>query len=276
MLHHRCTIVIIAIFLFLLAGCAPQARQESSMLPRGQWTLIFVDEFTGSETDLDEMWEFQNGPSGHILCSRWRENAAVSGGTLTLNARKEKRRGQEWTAASMWTKRKFKYGYFECRYRYAKATGTNNSFWLMTRDLPKDAPGRFEIDINEGHYPNEINSSIHNWSGKHWAKGKNKKIDGADLGEQFHTYGLMWSKAELVWYFDGVEIRREENTICHREAPVWLSLAIFKWAGPVTDAIDGTSMEVDYIRVYQTEGTGPDNPDADEQEFGPAAARPAF
>jgi hypothetical protein len=32
---------------------------------------------------------------------------------------------------------------------------------------------------------------------------------------------------------------------------VWLSLAIIKWAGEVTDAIDGTVMEVDYVRVYE-------------------------
>jgi len=44
---------------------------------------------------------------------------------------------------------------------------------------------------------------------------------------------------------------RENAICCHRAAPVWLSLAIMKWAGPVTDAIDGTSMDVDYVRVYR-------------------------
>jgi hypothetical protein len=32
---------------------------------------------------------------------------------------------------------------------------------------------------------------------------------------------------------------------------VLLSSAIIKWAGPVTDQIEGTAMEVDYVRVYQ-------------------------
>ncbi len=240
----------------LLAGLAARAEEPASILPAGDWKLVFEDRFDGSDKELERNWEFQNGPSGHILCSRWRENAELADGLLKLRAKKEKRGGQEWTAASTWTRRKFKYGYFECRYRYAQATGTNNSFWLMTRDLPRDAPGRFEIDINEGHVPNEINMNIHNWSGKHWSKAKHTKIEGVDLSKTMHVYGLLWTKEELVWYFDGKELRREKNTICHGAAPVWLSLAIIKWAGPVTDAIDGVSMDVDYVRVYGDGGLG--------------------
>lgn len=41
---------------------------------------MFQDEFSGSNEDLDKAWDFQNGPSGHILCSRWRENADVVAG----------------------------------------------------------------------------------------------------------------------------------------------------------------------------------------------------
>jgi beta-glucanase (GH16 family) len=257
----RQKIALLAV-VFLFVGVGVRAEESESMLPTGKWKLVFQDEFAGTNKAIDKTWEFQNGPSGHILCSRWRENAVVSNGVLTLKAKKEKRGGQEWTAASMWTKQKFKYGYFECRYKYAKAKGTNNSFWLMTRDIPKDAAGRFEIDINEGHYPDRINMNIHNWSGEHWAKSKHMTVDGANLADAFHTYGLEWNKDELIWYFDGKEIRREKNTICHGESPVWLSLAIIKWAGPVTDAIDGTSMDVDYVRVYQRDESGPNKPDS--------------
>jgi len=238
------------------------ASEQISHLPPGAWKLVFHDDFTGPEEALDPTWEFQNGPNGHILCSRWRDNAVICNGVLKLNAKKEQRGGQEWTAASLWTKRKFKYGYFECRYKYARATGTNNSFWLMTRDLPEDAPGRFEVDINEGNYPDILNMNIHNWSGEHWDKHKSTTVDGANLADEFHTYGFEWNKDELIWYFDGKEIRREGNTICHGESPVWLSLAIMQWAGPVTDVIDGTSMEVDYVRVFQIDEPEHNRPDA--------------
>ena len=121
----------------------------------------------------------------------------------------------------------------------------------MPRDVPADEPGRFEIDINEGHFPNKVNTNLHNWSGEHTMNPKHMTIEGANLAEEFHLYGLQWTENELIWYYDGKEIRREENTLCHSDAPVLLSLAIIDWAGPVTDAIDGTAMEVDFVRVYQ-------------------------
>lgn len=219
--------------------------------PKGaEWELVFSDEFNGITGDLNRNWDFQNGPSGHIVCSRWRENVIAENGFCRILNKKEERGGQDWTSGCMWTKQKFKYGYFECRYRYGAATGLNNSFWIMNRLRP-GAPGRFELDINEGHWPNIVNTNIHNWSGEHWFKSRQSKANGLNLSDEFHIYGFQWSEKELVWYFDGHEIRREANTIAHRPAPVWLSSAIMKWAGEVTDKIDGTAMEVDYVRVYQ-------------------------
>lgn len=403
---------------------ADEPSPEKMAGPPGDgWKLVFEESFDGADEDLDARWDFQNGPSGHILSSRWRDNVKLEDGILKMIARKEERAGQDWTAASLWTKREFQYGYFECRYRYAPVAGTNNSFWLMSK-APRTQPGRFEIDINEGHYPYEVNMNLHQHSGKHWAKGgrwyyygsgpahtrddagwnfvlgkpvttsrlrlvspdsdivrimewrvfppsekgypsvfpnpkeaqpdvgnlaagatieassaleprygPERAIDGelstasrwvsgrdderrvltlsfgepreigciqlvsgwqngdqwegivnefrceywdgagwkpvpgvkstalpepprdpeapADLGHSFHVYGLEWNEKELIYYFDGREIRRIENEICHGPSPIWLSLAIIRWAGPVTDAIDGKSMDVDWVRVWQ-------------------------
>ena len=126
----------IAILLALTAHvpAVSAAPAPASLLPGGpsKWILKWSEEFDGLDANLDERWNSQNGPSGHILCSRWRENAKVNDGTLRLINKKEKRGGQDWTSGSITTKEKFLYGYFECRYRYAAAEGTNNSFWLMT------------------------------------------------------------------------------------------------------------------------------------------------
>jgi len=76
-----------------------------------------------------------------------------------------------------------------------------------------------------------------------------------DLSAGFHTYAVEWNDKELVFFFDGKEVDRRANDLCHWEAPVYLSLAIARFAGQVTDAIDGTVMEVDYVKVWQ-EKTG--------------------
>ena len=56
-------------------------------------------------------------------------------------------------------------------------------------------------------------------------------------------------KWELVWSdeFDGPDAELEGKW----KSPVWLSLAVIPWAGRITDAIDGTAMEVDYVRIYR-------------------------
>lgn len=243
-----------------LLSSAPVHAQQTPKLPvEGDWKLTWSAEFDGDKTSWDTDWESQNSASTHILSSRWRENVEVKDGTLRLLNRKEKRGGNDWTSGSIWTKREFQYGYFECRYRYGAATGLNNSFWLMTRGAEEE-PGRFEIDVNEGHFPNEVNTNTHRWSGKHIANPKkfvmdtpNEKGETPNFSRDYITVGLLWTEKELVWFFNGREIRREPNTFCHRPSPVWLSSAVFRWAGEVTDKIDGTQMEVDYVRVYSKE-----------------------
>ena len=74
------------------------------------------------------------------------------------------------------------------------------------------------------------------------------------MSKEFHVYGFLWTADELVFYFDGKEIRRVKNEVCHSECALLLSEAILKWAGPVGDAINGTFMEVDYVRAYGVSG----------------------
>jgi len=119
---------------------------------------------------------------------------------------------------------------------------------------------RFEIDINEGHYPNKVNTAIHNWSditvdadGKstHPSWGKSFHYENIDFSKEYHIFGLEWTKDEIIFYLDRKEIRREKNDFCWSPAPIFLSLAILAWAGEITDKIDSTYMEIDYVRVYK-------------------------
>ena len=257
----------ILLLMFLIGGIASCAQKKSMIdvpyIPEGM-QLVWSDDFNYPDAKLDNDWIAQNGSNTHILCSRWRENAVVDNGILHLNNKKENRGGQEWTSASIWTKEQYQYGYFECRYKYADATGTNNSFWMMTTGINPTAGKKFEIDINEGHFPFEMATNIHNWTDvtndpvtgqsihPSFSKVYNLNITNTtNLGSAFHTYGLEWTKDSLIYSFDGKVMRRLKNEICHSPAPIYLSEAILTWAGAVTDAIDGTSMDVDWVKVYQ-------------------------
>ena len=164
-----CAVVVISSLFSLRLFADPPAGKN--------WKLVFHDDFDYPNERLDDAWLSQNGPSGHILCSRWRDNAVVENGSLKLVNKKEKRGGQEYTSASVWTKKMFRYGYFECRYKYSKATFSNNSFWLIQTGNVAEGK-KFEIDINEGHYPDEININLHNWS-DFWTDENGKKRHGA-------------------------------------------------------------------------------------------------
>lgn len=157
------------ILYIVLAGiCSNLTGQLPALIDTTkEWYLAWNDEFDYPDSQLEEKWISQNGASwGVVLCSRWRENAIVKDSILELVARKESRGGQDWTAGSIWTKERFGYGYYECRYKYAGATGTNNSFWTWTRQNLEEGQKAFELDVNEGHYPNIVNTNIHYKSDK--------------------------------------------------------------------------------------------------------------
>ena len=250
------------IFLFVQV-CTGNAQRIIDPEDNVNWQLVWLDEFNYSNREeLLLEWEAQNASSNHILCSRWEDNIEVADGKVRLVNKKEKRGGQEWTSGSMWTRRNFKYGYFECKYKYANATGTNNSFWLMTRPAdsePREGK-RFEIDVNEGHCFDEVNTNIHDWSdsyidsegnSKHPTSHKSYTCPHVDFSQQFHLFGLEWTEKEIIFYLDRKEIRRVKNDFCFSPAPVMLSLAIINWAGEVTNEIDQTFMEIDYVKIYK-------------------------
>jgi beta-glucanase (GH16 family) len=106
----------------------------------------------------------------------------------------------------------------------------------------------FEIDVNEGHYPDVVNMTLHQdglpSNSESWHAGM-------DLSKDFHVYAVAWNEKELTYYFDGREVDRKPNAKAHLEVPVMFSTAVITWAGPVTDALDGKSMDVDWVRVYR-------------------------
>ena len=218
-----------------------------------KWELTFSDEFNGDDLDWD-LWVTENGSPGHILSSRWKENIEVKDGMLRLLTKKENRGDREWTTGSVKVDpEKFSqtYGYWDARYRYTAAKGINNAWWMINgKHTPPDG---YEIDINEGHYPNTINMTLHTAAGE---KGEAVSYGKAyrsneDLSNDFHSYGVDWNEEYIAFYFDGTEINRVPTYTAHQPSSPWFSTAILNWAGRVDDSADGTSMDVDYVRLYQ-------------------------
>ena len=220
-----------------------------------EWVMTFNDEFLGDSVNFD-VWESDKYPGGgSIKSARGPDNLEVKDGSLYMLTKKEKKADKEWTTAHMWVKPEVfrqAYGYFEARYKICAANGLNNAFWLMTSaKMVTDDTQKFEIDINEGHYPNEVCPTYH-----HYETGEHKSNTRAyranyDLSQDYHTYALEWNKDELIYYFDGSEIARFKNESAHIPLYPFLSSAVLSWAGSIGDSADGTAQVVDYVRIWQ-------------------------
>lgn len=217
-----------------------------------KWGMIWHDEFS-RHTNFDSAWLSENKAPSHILSSRWRENVNIKRGKLELLIKKEQKKGKDWTSGSITCKQKFKYGYYECRMKIAAAAATNNSFWLYQWNKTNELPA-FEIDVVEGHYPNDMNSNIHNRGvigSKKIETVSNHCYLAKNLWKKYHTYGLWWTEDWLVFYLDGRAIWQTKNDCCFQEANLVIGNAVITWAGEITDSINGTAMSVDYVRVWK-------------------------
>ncbi|MBQ2967812.1 MAG: S-layer homology domain-containing protein [Clostridia bacterium] len=243
--------VILKRFMSYFVWAGPPTDQE--------WVMTFNDEFNGTEMDWS-VWRSDSSSPGHIQSSRWPENVEVHDGAVHLVIRHEEKGGKEWTAGSVWVRPEVfaqKYGYWEARYKIAASSGINNSFWTYsshTHNIHRETgTGRhFELDINEGHYPNTVNMTYHS----DFETGKNKSYSSTyvspyDLSVDYHTYALEWTPEELRFYHDGVLRSTQKNLNANQLQYPYLSSAVLNWAGKATDRTDGTAQIVDYVRIWQ-------------------------
>jgi beta-glucanase (GH16 family) len=226
--------------------------------PGGDWQLVFEDRFDKPAVD-ESVWTIDNSVRVPNRLGRWRENVEVKDGHLRLLNKVESRNGCIWSSGNLLTKNEWQYGYFEASYRYARAIGINNAFWGFSKNT--DNP-QVELNPNEGWYPDIINAHFyihHKKDGKvtHLTNGTADGTllgyrAGENLADDFHVIAMEWNEKELIYYFDGREIRRLPNIDCHRPIAVWFSTYIGDWCGgKATRAVDGTFMEVDWVRVWQ-------------------------
>ena len=146
-----------------------------------------------------------------------------------------------------------KFGYFEMRAKFPRSKGMWPAFWLLGQpSLTDKKRTNVEIDVVE-HYgvlPNAVNSTLHLWhaDGKHWAK--DDFIAAPGLTDDFHTYGVLVDEANVVWYFDGVEVQRQK-TPEDAKVPLYMLVNLAMGGGwPIDEAVSPSYMYVDYVRAY--------------------------
>lgn len=158
----------------------------------------------------------------------------------------------------------FLYGAVEIRAKVPRGRGVWPAFWL----LPTDRTWPPELDVLEvlGHDTHTLHVTAH--SGLGIPAGDKSARTGAavptaDLSEDFHVYGLIWTADRLVWTLDGQAVF-ETPTPQDLHKPMFplVNLAVGgNWPGS-PDAMTAfpATFYVDWIRVRQP---GPEIPQAE-------------
>jgi autotransporter-associated beta strand protein len=186
--------------------------------------LSWQDEFDGSAVE-SARWGFDIGTGSQFGLTGWGnnelqyytdrpQNASVSGGMLSITARKETFGGQAYTSARLKTQGLFSQagGRFEIR----AALPTGQGFWPAIWMLPENgtyggwaASGEIDIMEARGQQPDRVHGTIHYggaWPNNTWSESTRILPAGQSIAS-FHTYALEWDTSgspAMRWYVDDV------------------------------------------------------------------------
>jgi len=180
----------------------------------------------------------------------------VRNGILRVEARKDADRWRAGLLSSVDPKGNGfsqQYGYFEMRAKLPKGLGTWPAFWLLGMPALRDKSlTNIEIDVVEqyGVNPYALHTTVHLWhpGGEHWADGRPSLVQG--MTDDFHNYGVMVTADDVIFYFDGVELRRV-RTPEEAKVPLYILVDLALGGGwPIDQTPSPSCMCVDYIRAY--------------------------
>ncbi|RYX79508.1 glycosyl hydrolase family protein [bacterium] len=229
----------------------------------GSWTLKFQDEFNGTSLNTS-VWATQrgeaSGPYGNPYNPQYEDafylanNPKVSNGNLVLTLNKETTNGYPYSSGMVQNGRSFsyKYGYTEARVKVPGNTGVWPAYWTLASPIDKYWPP--EIDIFEFGMDG---SNTHPFFNYHYGSYPNNGQFGVkqygnaaiNYSHDFHTYGMLWRSNIIQIYIDGQPGPSYTTTSNITSLPQYLifNLGLKKGA----NVPSGTSMQVDYVRVWQ-------------------------
>ncbi len=221
------------------------------------------DEFDSASLDTNK-WrvnlEWWKGRAPALFSEN---NVSVNGGQLHLVMRKEKlpesaeKAGYtNYTSAALHSRARSSYGYYEVRARPMNSGGSS-SFWFQNEEAPdwRTEIDVFEIGAKAKGFERKYNMNVHIFrtptERRHWSVG-GVWVSPWNLADDYHVYGLDWTKEEIRYFVDGVLVRTVENTHWHQ--PLYLifdSETMPQWFGMPEDADLPSTFSVDYVRAWK-------------------------
>lgn len=252
----------------ILQGLACGVLAAGPNLPAAEasgYRLAWADEFDGAALNK-EAWNIRTGE--RFASMNTAKNVEVKNGRLLLHLRKEKAGKLDYTSGGVISKREFKYGCYEARFKCPKGAGWHTSFWLMKNSSGQQG-NRQEIDICEADSKEQTSygANLHTHFPEH--KGQaGRRITTPDLSADFHTWTTEFSPREIRHYFDGKLVGvMHASCFKHDAMSIWLTCvgwAKLPWAPQLK--IDDTKLpgvvEYEYVRFFEKPGIENEQPPA--------------
>ncbi len=227
--------------------------------------LLWADEFETDGLPNPNKWGYDTGNNNgwgnnelEYYTNR-QENAYVSGGTLKINLIKEPYQGFNYTSARLLSKGKFsfKYGRVDIRAKLPAGGGTWPALWMLGDNITTAGwPACGEIDIMEhvGNQLNKIYGTLHH-PGHSGGNGDGATVNISNATTEFHIYSLDWSSTQIKFYVDNqlfYTFANNSNLPFNQNFFLIFNVAMGgNFGGAVDPNFTSSSMEVDYVRVYQ-------------------------
>ncbi|GAB5555178.1 MAG: hypothetical protein Sapg2KO_47690 [Saprospiraceae bacterium] len=246
----------------------PLALQEVE--EEDEFELVWSDEFDAAGAPSSDNWAYDlgNGDNGwgngeaQFYTDR-PENVVVSDGSLKITAQRENFSGSQFTSARLKTEGKFEFthGKIEVRAKLPTGGGTWPAIWMLGADyLTNDWPAAGEMDIMEhiGNRQDVVQAAVHSPSSFGDTQNKGElTVNG--VSDEFKVYTLDWSEDKLVFGVDGNDyytydpaIKDDSTYPFNKDFFIILNVAMGgSLGGDIAQDFTASSMEVDYVRVYQ-------------------------
>lgn len=252
------------------------------------WTLVWNDEFNDGSID-PKKWTYDFGDGSVYNNPGWGnnelewytndpKNVKEQDGKLIITAHKEEMGGKQYTSTRIKTKGLYskKYGKFEIRAKAPTGKGLWPAIWMLPEDYVYGnwaASGELDIMEGWGSRPHEVAGTIHHgsqWPDNVYTSKEYTLPNGSTIAD-YHTYSIEWEPGEIRWYVDGILFSTKNDWYSfsngmpannaypapfNQKFHLLMNLAVggnFD-GNPTEDTVFPSSMEIDYVRIYELTG----------------------
>ncbi|WPO77360.1 glycoside hydrolase family 16 protein [Flavobacterium sp. KACC 22761] len=228
--------------------------------------LVWSDEFNTDGAPDTSKWVYDLGRGDNGWGNNEKQNytnsstnVIVQGGNLKITAKKEASGGADYSSARLKSegKYKFTYGKVEVRAKLPIGGGTWPAIWMLGANYATNAwPACGELDIMEhvGNSQNVIHGTLH-YPGHSGGTANTGSKTIANVSTEFHIYKTIWSPEAVKIYVDDQLIHSVPNDASlpfNKDFFLILNVAMGgSFGGNIDAAFTQSSMEIDYVRVYQ-------------------------